>query len=86
MVAFCARSNVRLGKLLEPSNTIDESLPTLVEDSEVGVDDIAPKSRRNLHVFTVKTNQHSQAAQGATGDYVVGAGFKAAPLGFPSIR
>ena len=70
VVAVCARSNVRLRKLLESSNTIDESLPTLVEDSEVGVDDIAPKSRRNHHVLAVKTKQLSEAGpQGATREH-----------------
>jgi len=49
VVALCARSNVRELKPLGSSKFIDESLPTFVEDSEVGVDDIAPKSRKEPH-------------------------------------
>jgi hypothetical protein len=49
VVALCARSNVRYLRLLSSSKTIEDSLPTFVEDSEVGVDDIAPKSRRESH-------------------------------------
>lgn len=49
VVALCARSNVRELKLLRSSKFVEESLPTFVEDSEVGVDDIAPKSRRKSH-------------------------------------
>jgi hypothetical protein len=51
VVALCARSNVRYLRLLGSSKTIEDSLPTFVEDSEVGVDDIAPKSRRESHAY-----------------------------------
>jgi len=50
VVVVCALWNVRRRKLLGSSKDIDESLPTFVEDSEVGVDDIAPESRREPHV------------------------------------
>lgn len=49
VVAPCARSNVRELKLLYSSKIVEDSLPAFVEDSEVGVDDIAPKSRRESH-------------------------------------
>lgn len=51
VVALCARSNVREVELLGSSRFIEESLPTFVEDSEVGVDDIAPQSRRESHHY-----------------------------------
>ena len=57
VVALCARSNVRLRELLGSSKLLDESLPTLVEDSEVGVDDIASELRMRLHVWWIETTQ-----------------------------
>lgn len=53
--ALWARSNARLRRLLGSSKIMDESLPTFVEDSEVGVEDIASVSRKELHVSLVST-------------------------------
>ena len=52
VAALCARSKARLGGLFSSSVLIAESLPILVEASEVGVDDIALESWSKLHGFT----------------------------------
>ena len=56
LAAFCARLNARLRRLFGSSRHMDESLPTFVEDSEVGVDDIdiATGSERNVHFWSVR--------------------------------
>lgn len=51
VAALWVRSNARRDKVFSSSVLTEESLPILVEASEVGVDDIGPESYSKLHAL-----------------------------------
>jgi len=53
LIVVCSLSNVRRRKPFDSARVVDESLPTFVENSEGGIDDITPKSRRECHIQLV---------------------------------
>ena len=65
VASLCARSKASLDKLFSSSVLIAESLPTLVEASEVGVDDIALESSSKLREASVSIPMKERDWQGA---------------------
>ena len=52
VIALSALSKARLVEIFSSSTLIEESLPILVDVSEVGVEDIAPWTCSELHTLT----------------------------------